>query len=287
MKKAYKNLPEERVRLQVLEFLLENAQWPATRISSETAVPKKAQSGNTQRSDLICYDRNFKPAILIECKAPEIRITEKTAHQIAGYNRHINAPFLYLTNGITDLFFKIDERAKNAIAVDPDEVFPNIKAGQSNLSLTFFLERGFAGTNTSPRLRSWLVHALPEFLGLSSEEIRFLDLGKTPENEPISHYYQIIKIDEQKKLAVTFIATQYGETRIIAVLNDRGKNKGLLEINLELMLKKALYSAILYHPKGTKDIDLTELFNFDTFSKDQIQCLPIHLSEKISSYYPG
>ncbi|MEX0771919.1 MAG: type I restriction enzyme HsdR N-terminal domain-containing protein [Balneolales bacterium] len=283
LKKAFKNLPEERVRLQILEFLLRDAGWPAARISCEVPIRDKTYSDNTLRADLICYDRNFKPAILIECKAPNIRLTEKTAFQIAGYNRKIKAPHLFLTNGIRDMFFEVDNQTANAIPVDLEKIFPDINAGSDSKSLKYFLERGFAGEKTSPEIRSWLVYALPEFLKLSSRETRFLDLGETPEKEPISHYYHIFHIDKKKKLAITFIATRYGDTRIIAVLNDGGINKGILEINLELILKKELYSTILYHSQGTRKIDLSDLFDFSSFKKDQLRELPKRVSERLSS----
>ncbi|MEX1137169.1 MAG: hypothetical protein WEB89_09725, partial [Balneolales bacterium] len=96
-------------------------------------------------------------------------------------------------------------------------------------------------------------------------------------------YYHIFHIDNQKKLAITFIATRYGDTRIIAVLNDGGINKGILEINLELILKKELYSTILYHSQGTRKIDLSDLFDFSSFNKDQLRELPKRVSERLSS----
>lgn len=281
VKKAFKNLPEERVRLQTLEFLLHAARWPAGRISCESAVRSNIQSENSLRTDLVCYNRDYKPAVLIECKAPNIRLSEKTAHQIAGYNRSIKAPFLFMTNGISDMYFEIDHKTENVMAVDRIKLFPDINLISDPPPLTFFLERGFAGRKTSPEIRSWLVRALPAFMKLQAMETRFLDLGVTLEQEPVNHYYRIFKIDDHKKMALTFIGTRFEDTRVIAVLNEGGKNKGLLEINLELIQKKVLYSAILYHPEGVMKIGTKDLFNFREFSGDQIRELPGRISEKI------
>lgn len=282
VRKPFKNLPEERVRLQILEFLLHEARWPAARIGCEAAVRDNAQTGNTLRADLVCYDRNFKPAILVECKAPDIRITGKTAYQIAGYNRTVKAPFLYLTNGVRDMFFKIDGETGNAVFADPAEMFPDIKEGSVSKPLNWFVERGFAGEKTSPPIKDWLTHALPEFGKLSSVETRYLDLGETPDGESIDNYYKIVNISDPKKLAIAFRATHLGETKINAVLNESGTNKGLLEINLELILKQLPYSAIHYYSKGTRKIDMADLFDFSTFTKDQIQELPRRINERLS-----
>ena len=53
-----------------------------------------------KRSDVLVHDRNGKPLMLAECKAPEIAVTQKVFEQIAIYNLTIQAPCLMVTNGL-------------------------------------------------------------------------------------------------------------------------------------------------------------------------------------------
>ncbi len=53
-----------------------------------------------KRSDVLVNDRNGQPLMLVECKAPEVAITQKVFEQIAVYNMTIQSPYLMVTNGI-------------------------------------------------------------------------------------------------------------------------------------------------------------------------------------------
>ena len=53
-----------------------------------------------KRSDLLVSDRNGHPLMLVECKAPEVAITQKVFEQLAIYNLTIQAPYLMITNGL-------------------------------------------------------------------------------------------------------------------------------------------------------------------------------------------
>src|SRR5690625_4991616 len=98
LKRRFKNLPEERIRLQWVDYLLENKLWQRSRIGFETPV-KSADPESVLRADLVLYDQEFRPEILIECKAESIALTEATAEQAARYNRELGARKIILTNG--------------------------------------------------------------------------------------------------------------------------------------------------------------------------------------------
>ena len=53
-----------------------------------------------KRSDVLINDRNGRALMLVECKAPEVTITQKVFEQIAIYSMSIGAPYLMITNGI-------------------------------------------------------------------------------------------------------------------------------------------------------------------------------------------
>ncbi|MDR1155468.1 MAG: type I restriction enzyme HsdR N-terminal domain-containing protein [Bacteroidales bacterium] len=89
--------PEEWVRQHLINYLVSEKGYPATLISVE--MPLKYVRVD-KRSDVLVNDRNGQPLMLIECKAPEVALTQKVFEQIAVYNLTIQAPCLMLTNGL-------------------------------------------------------------------------------------------------------------------------------------------------------------------------------------------
>ena len=89
--------PEEWVRQHIINYLVTEKSYPASLISVE--MPLK-YAGLHKRSDLIVCDRNGLPLMIIECKAPEVTITEKVFEQIAIYNLAIQASYFMVTNGL-------------------------------------------------------------------------------------------------------------------------------------------------------------------------------------------
>ncbi|MDI9312578.1 MAG: type I restriction enzyme HsdR N-terminal domain-containing protein, partial [Limnohabitans sp.] len=54
------------------------------------------------------FQPNGKIFLLIECKAPEVQITQQTFDQIARYNLVLNAQYLMVTNGINHFYCQMD-----------------------------------------------------------------------------------------------------------------------------------------------------------------------------------
>jgi type I site-specific restriction endonuclease len=101
--------PEEWVRQQLLHHLIRDRKVSKNRIGVEKKVRYR---GLRKRFDMVVFDEHGKPLILIECKAPEVALSQETILQIARYNREIQAPHLLLTNGVSLLFFSVDENGK-------------------------------------------------------------------------------------------------------------------------------------------------------------------------------
>lgn len=97
--------PEERVRQQLILFLLNMKQIPASHISVEKAI---TVNGLTKRYDLVVFGADMKPQMVIECKAPEVEITQAVVEQAGRYNKTLRAPILGVTNGSTHYFFTLD-----------------------------------------------------------------------------------------------------------------------------------------------------------------------------------
>ena len=88
--------PEEHVRQHIIEYMLNIIHYPAALI----AVEKSIRVGNrNKRFDIVVYDKNHEPWMLVECKAPEVEISEKTLHQLLNYQQTIRCRYWLLTNG--------------------------------------------------------------------------------------------------------------------------------------------------------------------------------------------
>ena len=97
--------PEEWVRQHYVCFLIEEKKYPVTLI----ALEKQLTINNLKkRSDILIFNTDGKPEIIVECKAPSIKITQNTFDQIARYNLKLRANYLILTNGLEHFYCKMD-----------------------------------------------------------------------------------------------------------------------------------------------------------------------------------
>jgi len=97
--------PEEYVRQQLLSWLTKEWLVPAGLIAVEKAIDVH---GAQRRPDIVVHDRTGRPWMVIECKAPDVNLTQAAADQVAVYNRVLRAPYLLVTNGRVHLGFELD-----------------------------------------------------------------------------------------------------------------------------------------------------------------------------------
>lgn len=98
--------PEEEVRQRTIAILNKEFSYPLTRFSVEAEI----KVGKVRkRYDIIVRDKEQKPFMLIECKAPSVSITEETLAQATRYNISLHAKYILLTNGETTLLFKKED----------------------------------------------------------------------------------------------------------------------------------------------------------------------------------
>ena len=97
--------PEEWVRQHVIQFLLEDKKYPHSLINVEKVLKV---NGLRKRYDIVVFNPDGSIFILIECKAPSIKISQVTFDQIARYNMTMQAQFLMLSNGLNHYFCKMD-----------------------------------------------------------------------------------------------------------------------------------------------------------------------------------
>lgn len=97
--------PEEWVRQHVVNFLIEEKNYPKSLINVEKLVKV---NGINKRYDVVVFRNDGSIFLLVECKAPEVKITQQTFDQIAQYNLVLKAENLMVTNGLNHYFCKMD-----------------------------------------------------------------------------------------------------------------------------------------------------------------------------------
>ena len=89
--------PEEWVRQHIIQFVIQEKKYPASLVAVEIGLKYNQLQ---KRADVLVYNTSGKPLLLIECKAPEVKITQEVFHQIALYNMTYKVAYLLVTNGL-------------------------------------------------------------------------------------------------------------------------------------------------------------------------------------------
>ena len=89
--------PEEWVRQNCLHYLRDHKKYPISLLAVEKAFKL---NGQNLRYDLVAYSKKAEALLLVECKAPDVKISQATFDQIAVYNLELNVPYLLVTNGM-------------------------------------------------------------------------------------------------------------------------------------------------------------------------------------------
>lgn len=97
--------PEEWVRQHVTKYLLQEKKYPKSYINVEKLIKI---NDLTKRYDLVVFRPDGALFLLVECKAPEVKITQQTFDQIARYNLTLKAKYLMVTNGLNHYFCEMD-----------------------------------------------------------------------------------------------------------------------------------------------------------------------------------
>lgn len=96
--------PEELVRQSLLLYLIEEKKIPINRIAVEKTIRVHQQ---TRRFDMVYYDRQGHPVLLVECKSPSVALTSEVLEQAVWYNFEVKAPYLLLSNGKNTIWYRI------------------------------------------------------------------------------------------------------------------------------------------------------------------------------------
>jgi hypothetical protein len=97
--------PEEWVRQHVVHYLHYEKNYPWSMINVEKQV---LVNQLPKRYDVVGFKNTGDLQLIVECKAPNVKITQETFDQIARYNLSLKADFLMVTNGLSHYFCKMD-----------------------------------------------------------------------------------------------------------------------------------------------------------------------------------
>lgn len=100
--------PEEEVRQNFINYLLDFRGYSKNLISVEKGTNYHSLS---KRTDIVVFDKNGKPFMLVECKAASVPLNQSVIEQASRYNLSIQAPYLCVTNGVNTFCFQINFEA--------------------------------------------------------------------------------------------------------------------------------------------------------------------------------
>lgn len=84
------------MRQNFVQYLIQTLAYPSAFI----ALEKEIRLGElAKRFDVLVYDVQHRPWMMVECKAPAIQLNDSTLQQVLRYNISVPVSFLVITNG--------------------------------------------------------------------------------------------------------------------------------------------------------------------------------------------
>lgn len=277
LKKRFANRPEERIRLQYVDFLLHQTNISHSRIGIEAPV-RAESSENTLRADLVLYTREMSAHTLIECKSERIKLNDKTAEQAARYNQSLKAEFLMITNGHEDYWYKNEDNSVVPLKKNPIETVK--KTGETVYGSKYWIDRGFLDTSL-PKKNTGAVSGFLNSMFMDSDDAAISYLTLPTDIAPIllDHYYRIYTVNSGQSLAVSTIRAQPDQTVLSVMMNKEGKNRGILWVPLRDLLLGESAEAVCLTPTGTRNFAIPDKFGslIDHLSESSFEKFINHL----------
>ncbi len=97
---------EEWVRQNFVQYLVLVLNYPSALI----AIEKEISLGELKkRFDILIYDKNHRPWIMVECKAPQVQLNEAALQQLLRYNVSVPVEYIVITNGDATVAWKKED----------------------------------------------------------------------------------------------------------------------------------------------------------------------------------
>ena len=97
--------PEEWVRQHFVAYLIGTLGYNPALMANEAGL---VQNGIRRRCDTVVYDTHGRPAVIVEYKAPAVKVSQRVFNQIVRYNMVLRAPVLVVSNGLTHYCCLVD-----------------------------------------------------------------------------------------------------------------------------------------------------------------------------------
>lgn len=102
--------PEEWVRQHVVQYIIKEKGYPKSLIKLEGGLKLNSLQ---KRTDVVVFNTSGEKILLVECKAPSVKITQKAFDQIARYNIIHKVPLLFVSNGLQHYTCRINIPEQN------------------------------------------------------------------------------------------------------------------------------------------------------------------------------
>jgi type I site-specific restriction endonuclease len=102
--------PEEWVRQHMINYLSQHKFFPISRMAVEFSISVNTLS---RRCDIVLFGKDGKPKMIVECKAPGVKLSQQTIDQAARYNIPLKVPYLLITNGLSHFCSRLDHIENN------------------------------------------------------------------------------------------------------------------------------------------------------------------------------
>jgi len=89
--------PEEWVRQHFVNCLVTEKSYPKGLVAVEVMFKMNKL---TRRADILVYDKKGEPVLIVECKAPTVKISAAVFDQIVSYNLKFRLKYIVVTNGL-------------------------------------------------------------------------------------------------------------------------------------------------------------------------------------------
>ncbi len=114
-KKRVALTPEENVRQYFIQWLSRKRNYPLGLMMSEYTISYNKISF---RCDIVCFDRQMNPLVIVECKAPSVKLDNSVLEQITRYNMALRVKCLVITNGVATFVFGFDPEQQRYVALN-------------------------------------------------------------------------------------------------------------------------------------------------------------------------
>lgn len=112
--------PEEWVRQNFIQYLLSVKKCPLSLMAIEMGLKYNTLQ---KRGDVVVHDTSGNPWLIVECKAPSVKITQEAFDQVASYNMSLKVKYIVVTNGLNHYCCEIDHIARTYKFVEEIPVY--------------------------------------------------------------------------------------------------------------------------------------------------------------------